>query len=124
MPSTGIITIDGKTYTWTSPTLADLEHFEAMVGPITDLAIVNSVKGRVWLTWLCLRQRHPDLTPKIIGEWPASAYLDLWPAVKAAIPFWDIAFPEGPPTSDSSIGSSSPSTSSPAGPPPAPEQSE
>jgi len=117
MLSSGTVEIDGKTYVWTSPTLADLEHFEAMVGPITDPVIVNSVKGRVWLAWLCLRKKYPDLTPKLISDWPAAAYLDLWPLVKAAIPFWEVE-PVGPTSSSSS------SSDAPDGPPPAPAASD
>jgi len=88
MPSTGTIEIDGKTYTWTSPTFADLEHFESMVGKISDADVLNSVKGRVWLAWLCLKRNHPDLTPKLIGDWSAVHWLDLWTMITDALPLW------------------------------------
>jgi len=100
MPQTsGTITIDGEKYTWTSPRLLALEQFESSVGPISDSKVINSVKGRIHLASLCFREKHPNLTPGVIGTWPGSAYAELWEVISAAIPLWEGS--RRPPQSDS-----------------------
>jgi len=88
--TTGSFVIDGKTLTWESPRLRDIEHFEAVVGPIVDLRVVNSAKGRVHLALACFKTHHPDLTAGVVGSWPASAFARLWDEViEPAIPLWE-----------------------------------
>lgn len=112
MASTGTVQIDGKQYTWQSPTLADLEHFEATVGPlIGDRSVVDSIKGRVALVSLILIKHHPDLLPGIVRGWPVEALLQAWPAVLEAVPFWTGVAAARP------TASSSPSPSPSDGPP-------
>jgi len=96
MAATGKATILGQGYTWTSPRLKDIEQFEAEVGPITDLAIVNSVRGRVQLIHLCLREKHPELTIGVIGSWPVAAYSEMFALITQAIPLWEGARPPAP----------------------------
>ncbi|OGO10477.1 MAG: hypothetical protein A2Z66_12865 [Chloroflexi bacterium RBG_13_66_10] len=142
--TTGTFTIDGRTLTWESPQLRDIEHFEAVVGPIVDLRVVNSAKGRVHLALACFKKHHPDLTAGVIGSWPASAFARLWDEViEAAIPLWErpkvppalkklaaAAGQESDETSEqggpeaSSETSASPSSSSPDGSPNEPAASE
>jgi hypothetical protein len=119
MPSTGTVEIDGKQYTWESPTLADLEHFETSVGPlIGDKSVVDTIKGRVALVSLILRKHHPELLPGIVRGWSVETLLQAWPAVLEALPFWGaVAVPR--PTASPSL---SPSPS--AGPPMSSEGSE
>jgi len=94
--TTGTFAIDGKTLTWESPRLLDIERFEATVGPIVDLKVVNSAKGRVHLALACFKTHHPDLTAGVIGSWPASAFARLWDEViELAIPLWES--PKSPP---------------------------
>lgn len=128
--SSGTIVIQGTEYTWTSPKLSDLMEFEAQVGPLIDLTIVNSVRGRAYLAFLCLREKH-NLPLREIQAWPAAAFNDLWPMIVAAIPFWEAPRPPAPAEGDeeqspqgSSTSSSSTSSGSPAGHPPAPDGSE
>ncbi len=112
--STGTVTIDGTEYTWMSPTLADLEHFEATVGPlIGSRAVVDTIKGRIALISLVLVKHHPDLLPGVVRTWGVDALVAGWDAVLTAIPLW------GSPTPPSS-----PSPSLSAGPPPSSEPSE
>ncbi len=124
MPSTGTIEVDGHTYTWLSPTLGDLERFEATIGPISDSAAINSVKGRIWLCWACLRESQPDLTLKQIGEWPADAWNAIWATIQQAIPLWGPASGEDEKkkekTSASPDTSASPAPDSGGGPLPSP----
>ena len=108
MPAaTGTITIDGKTYTWTSPTLAAVANFEAMIGPVSDLKTVNSVRGRCYLVAMALEPNHPELTAKNIMDWPISILPELWPLIKAAYPIWntDEEKPNPPASPDSSSNS-------------------
>lgn len=97
MPSTGAITIAGKTYAWTSPRLADLEEFEATIGPITDVEKVNSIKGRCYLAHLCLREKHPDLLPGVIRTWDNAVWGNLWEMITQAIPMFAAGGPQRPP---------------------------
>ena len=88
--TTGTFAIDGKTLTWESPQLRDIEQFEVLVGPIVDLRVVNSVKGRVHLARICFHKHHPEITAGVIGSWPASAFARLWDEViEPAIPLWE-----------------------------------
>jgi hypothetical protein len=131
--SSGTIPIQGTKYTWTSPSLLDLMEFEAQVGPLTDLTIVNSVRGRCYLAFLCLREKHQKPLSEI-HAWPAEAFNELWPMIVAAVPFWEAPRPpapkrealegEGEGSPDSSTSSSSTSSGSPVGHPPAPEGNE
>ena len=90
MPSTGTIDIGGKPYTWTSPTLEDLEEFEREVGSLNDLDIINSVRARIYLAHLCLREQHPEMTLEGVGrQMRADDYERLWPMIKQAIPLWE-----------------------------------
>jgi hypothetical protein len=99
--TTGTITIAGKSYTWASPRLADLEEFEAAVGPITDVRAVNSVKGRCYLAHLCLRANHPDLVPGVIRTWHSDCWQDLWEMICSCIPMFR---PGSPPVPPAAIG--------------------
>jgi hypothetical protein len=136
--------IEGKEYTWTSPTLIDLMEFEAQVGPIMDQVVVNSVRGRAYLAFLCLREKHPEMTLREINALDVVAWMAIWQMIRQAIPLWGseegaevppakLPGPAGQPASgegaeeenlpDSSTSSPSPSSSSPAGSPAAPEES-
>ena len=88
LQTTGTITLNGQEYTWSSPRLKYLVEVEQFIGPITALATVNSVRGRAYLAYACLRENHPDLTPNTILDWPASAFSEIWPMIAAAIPIY------------------------------------
>lgn len=88
MLSEGIIEINGKSYTWTSPTLADLDGFETAIGPIVDVDKVNSVRGRAYLAHLCLRERQPELTLGVVRGWHGGVWGDLWRMIKQAVPLF------------------------------------
>jgi len=133
MPSTGTITIDGKTYTWESPTIGQLASFEQTTQmPMHDLATVTSTRGRVYLASLCFQKHHPELTPGIINDWPGEALDQLWDMVLEAIPLISRWFqvsrpPAAPPANDQAGQTSSTSLSSPGssdGPPASPEISQ
>jgi hypothetical protein len=123
--TTGTFVIDGKTLTWESPRLLDIEQFEAVVGPIVDLRVVNSVKGRIHLARICFHKHHPDLTAGVIGSWPASAFARLWDEViEPAIPLWER--PQLPPELKklaAAAGKESDETSDQGGPEASPETS-
>ena len=125
MATTGTITIAGKEFSWSSPTLAALEQFEAKVGRISDPGVVNSVTGRIWLCWLCLRDHHPDLTVKSIGEFPGEAWNPIWEMIQQALPLWGNPPGEGEKekTSTSPDTSASPAPDSSGGRPPSPDAS-
>ena len=116
MAVTGTINIGGNELTWTSPTLGALEEFEAQVGLITDMRIVNSVKGRVFLAHLCLKEKQPDITPGVIGCWPAQDWNAVWDMILEAVPIFQTTgappVPPAPrPAADAGQGSSSPTSS-------------
>ena len=117
MAATGTIEIDGKKYAWTSPTLADLEEFENQVGPIVDMKAVNSIRGRAYLAFLCLREKQPNITLGVIRSWPAEVYNEVWPAIVKAIPLWIVGSPDAKPRA-SSNGSAPASSSQQDGPHP------
>jgi hypothetical protein len=137
LPTTGTTTINGQEYTWRSPKLKHLAEVEHLVGPITALATVNSVRGRAYLAYACLRDDHPNIMPGIILDWPATAFEELWAMIVKAIPIYggggtESAGPSLPPVPaesaeasppTSSEASSLPSSSAPAGIPSEPESS-
>ena len=88
MTISGQILVEDTEYTWTSPTLADLEEFEAQVGYITDVQVVNSVKGRAYLAYLCLREKQPELTLGVVRGWRGGVWGGLWEMIKQAIPLF------------------------------------
>ncbi|MBE9566078.1 MAG: hypothetical protein IMF16_04950 [Proteobacteria bacterium] len=138
MPATGTVVIGGKELTWRSPLFGALVEFEAQVGPLIDVDIVNSVKGRRYMAYLCLREDNPDLTLDMIDAWPADAFVEVWEMIMRAIPIFIRTGarqdrpgakrpPEEGPGSDAGRGSATRSSStSPAssdGGPPASEES-
>ena len=112
---TGTATICGEDFTWTSPTLGDLDHFESTVGPVSDPTVVNSVKGRIGLAHICLKEHHPDLLPGVIRTWPAQAFREIWPMLMQAVPLWAPASPPETEPAVSPDSSSSPSSDAPDG---------
>jgi len=123
--TTGTFAIDGKTLTWESPQLRDIEQFEVLVGPIVDLRVVNSVKGRVHLARICFHKHHPEITAGVIGSWPASAFARLWDEViEPAIPLWERPkLPPGLKKLAAAAGQESDETSEQASPEASPETS-
>jgi hypothetical protein len=121
--ASGTIELGGKQYTWSSPLISDLEEFEVFCGPLLGDA-VNSVKGRAFLAWICLRRQNPELTLKQVRELAAEDYLKLWPMVKSAIPLWADEVPPVPPARTSPDGSSESAPSASTGAPPPPDESE
>jgi hypothetical protein len=128
MASTGSIELGGKQLTWTSPTIADLEHLEAKEKTLlTDLDFVNSAAGRRKLAAMCLKKEHGLVDGMEINTWlrgrDTADYLKLWPMIREAIPFWGAielaAAPE-----ESQTGSSPTAPSAFTGPPASPEESE
>ena len=139
-PTSGTIEINGKEYAWRSPRLMHLVEVENLVGPITDLKVVNSVRGRAYLAYECLRDDNPNITARIILDWPASTFSELWELIRKAVPIYggagasEVGQPVPPalPAEEagsrpdqqaSPNGSSSPSSEGPAGIPNAPESS-
>lgn len=89
MASEGTITIGGKQYTWTSPTIADIVEFEGTTKlSLMDSATFNGARGRAYLAALCLKRHHPELTPGVILGWPAERLVQLWALIAQAIPIF------------------------------------
>ncbi len=103
--SSGTVTLNGKEYRWETPTLALLEEYENVVGPITDLKILNTVKARYYLVSILLRKHHPELTPGVVRGWPATVYIESWELIRKAIPLYQEK--EASPNSSSDSSSSS-----------------
>jgi hypothetical protein len=106
VPTTAQFQIGDTTYTLTSPLVRDLEHFEAAIGPLTDR--IDTIKGRVYLLFLCLKPAHPDITPGVIGGWSWADYAKAWNAALTVFPFGQS---ESPDSSASSTPSSPAPTS-------------
>ena len=88
MAATGTVVIDGKEFTWSSPTFGALVEFEQQVGSLIDVGIVNSAKGRRYLAYLCLHEKQPDLTLGMIDAWPADAFVEVWEMIMEAVPIF------------------------------------
>ena len=128
MAASGTITIGGKQYTWESITVDELEHFEATIGPVTDPAVLNSIKARKYLAYLCLKKHHPDITVGIIGTWDNDDFTVVWGMVLKAVPFLrhlfglaEVRLPDQ--SSDSQTDSSGSSSASQDGDPQTPDGS-
>ncbi|HUU54627.1 MAG TPA: hypothetical protein VMY87_06890 [Armatimonadota bacterium] len=89
------IPIDGKEYTWTSPTLEEIAQVEAdLGGPL--LIKANTIQGKIHLLTACLRENHPEVTPGLIGKAARGTDLDaVWDVIKVAVPLWEL--PKAPP---------------------------
>ena len=111
MFSSGTVEIDGKTYTWESPTILQLATFEGTIGPISDLKVVNSVQGRAYLASLALQKHHPDLLPSVIMSWPVSVLPELWPLIQKAFPLWGMPDEDKPAASPEISSPPAPSAS-------------
>ena len=124
--ATGTITLDGVKRPWASPIIADIEEFEVTCGPLTDLDLVNSVRGRVYLAWLCLRAADPKVKIEDVKTLPTDDYLLLWPMITQAIPLWkELPRPPAPTMGreDGSPPSSDSAETDSAGPQASPESS-
>ncbi len=90
MAATGTIPIGGKPYTWTSPTLEELSRVEGELGgPL--LIKANTMQGKIHLLAACLREKHPDVTPGVIGKELRGVDLDaVWNVIKVAVPLWEL----------------------------------
>ena len=87
MAATGTIELDGKELRWESPSIGDLEHFEAHIGPLTDPKIINSVKGRVELAYLALKAGGSKISMGELLKLPNEDMIPLWNMVFEAVPF-------------------------------------
>lgn len=122
MAATGTCDLNGETYTWESPTIGDLEHFEVTIGSLTDPKVANSIKARVYLAYLSLKKHHPDISVGVIEKWDSADLFTLWNMVILAVPFFRGVFDlEGKPKSkdDSRTDSSRRAPSPSDGDPPA-----
>ena len=89
MAATGTITINGKPYTWTSPTFETMEHFEATIGQIVGSRVADTFRGRTHLLCACLKENHPDVTPGVIGKELRTTDWDaVWDVIRQAAPLW------------------------------------
>jgi hypothetical protein len=116
----GAIVLGGKQYTWSSPRIRDLEEFESIVGPILNVENINSMRGRAYLTLLCLRQHHPDLSLGTIEDLDAGDASRFWGMISQAIPFWGTVALPNPSPGGSAADSSEPAPSNSTGPPASP----
>jgi len=102
------IIIDGKTYVASCPAhISDFSLFEQEIGPIVDVDNLNSIEGRLFLMYLCLRPNHPEITPGLVNCTTPEEYAEFWPVLTQLIPFLRSASPRPPDKPASSDGSSS-----------------
>jgi len=87
MAASGTIELGGKELRWESPTIGDLEHFEAHIGPLTDPKVINSVKGRTYLAFLCLKKAGSKISHGDLQKLPNDDFIALWNMVIEAVPF-------------------------------------
>ena len=119
MPTTASVQIGDQTYTLTSPTIGALDAVEAVVGPLTDPAVINTIRCRIQLIYACLLKVHPEITPGVIRTWDVADYARLLEAMFTVCPLWGSASADAA----SSPGSSSPAPASSDGPPAPPAAS-